>query len=99
MNSSAARFVVSNFIVQMIENDQLPAGEVRVGYTVTKKIGNAVIRNRVKRRLREAFRRVVNQFAKPQHDYVFIGRTAALKSDFSALISEMEFALSRIKAK
>ena len=99
MNASAARFVVSNFILQMSENPDLPKGSVCVGYTVTKKLGNAVLRNRIKRRLREAARKTIPTHAKPQRNYVFIARHKALECDFAELVREMEFAFSRIKAK
>jgi ribonuclease P protein component len=99
MNASAARFVVSSFILQMIENPALGQDEMRVGYTVTKKLGGAVVRNRIKRRLREAVRKAVPAHAKPQRDYVFIARSKALECEFSELVREMEFAFSRIKVK
>lgn len=98
MNAHASRFVVSNFILQMLEDPQIPDGEVRVGYTVTKKIGSAVVRNRVKRRLREAARKALGG-AKGGRHYVFIARAPALTCDFADLVSQMEFAFSRIKAK
>jgi len=98
MNETAARFVVSNFILQMLEDPLIPASEVRVGYTVTKKLGNAVVRNRIKRRLREAVKQALPA-AKPGRHYVFIARHKALECDFSELVREMEFAFSRIKAK
>jgi ribonuclease P protein component len=96
MNASAARFVVSNFILQMAENPEIPENDIRVGYTVTKKLGNAVTRNRIKRRLREAVRKVA-PLAKPGRSYVFIARHKALNCDFAELVREMEFAISRIK--
>lgn len=97
MNASASRFVVSNFILQMQENAALAEGSIRIGYTVTKKLGNAVVRNRIKRRLREAARKTVPTHAKPQRDYVFIARHKALGCDFAELVRDMEFALTRIR--
>jgi ribonuclease P protein component len=98
MNENAGRFVVSNFILQMAPSPALPQDELRIGYTVTKKIGNSVVRNRVKRRLREAVKQAASR-AKGGHHYVFIARHKALNCDFAELVREMEFAFSRIKAK
>jgi ribonuclease P protein component len=99
MNASAARFIVSNFILQMSENPYIGENSVRIGYTVTKKLGNAVVRNRIKRRLREAARKTIPTHAKGQRSYVFIARHKVLECDFAELVREMEFAFSRIKAK
>jgi ribonuclease P protein component len=70
---------------------------VRVGFTVSRKVGNAVVRNRVRRRLREVARLVIGQ-ARPDLDYVLIGRQGALKRDFAVLQQELVEALRRLKA-
>ncbi len=98
MNTSAARFVVSNFILQMMETPEIGEGSVRIGYTVTKKLGNAVLRNRIKRRLREAARKTIPTHAKTGHSYVFIARHKVLECDFTELVRDMEFAFSRIRS-
>jgi|SRR5581483_1139428 ribonuclease P protein component len=72
-------------------------GPVRVGFTVSKKVGNAVERNRVRRRLREVVRRSPAAM-RPGHDYVLIGRRAALTAPFANLIDEFERALRRAHA-
>jgi ribonuclease P protein component len=69
----------------------------RFGLTVTKKIGNAVVRNRIRRRLREALRRASALEAAPDHDYVVMAREAALTIGFAALIGEIEGALARTR--
>jgi ribonuclease P protein component len=74
----------------------LPA--IRVGFTVTRKVGNAVVRNRVRRRLREAARMVIPGQARPDLDYVLVGRQAAIARDFAALRQELVEALKRLKA-
>jgi ribonuclease P protein component len=74
----------------------LPA--VRVGFTVSRKVGNAVARNRVRRRLREVARMVIPGQARPDLDYVLVGRQAALARDFAALRQELLEALKRLKA-
>jgi ribonuclease P protein component len=74
----------------------LPA--IRVGFTVSRKVGNAVMRNRVRRRLREAARMVIPGQARPDLDYVLVGRQAAIARDFAALRQELLEALKRLKA-
>src|SRR5437660_1173873 len=61
---------------------------IRVGFTVTRKVGNAVVRNRVRRRLREAARLVMPGQARSDLDYVLVGRQATLTRDFIALRQE-----------
>ncbi len=71
---------------------------IRVGFTVSRKVGNAVVRNRVRRRLREIARQVIPQSARADHDYVLIGRQGALGRDFVAMRAELQEALRRLKA-
>lgn len=74
------------------------AGPVRVGFTVTKKIGNAVERNRIRRRLREIVRLTEPARLAAGHDYVLIGRRAALTLPFERIASDFEGALRRLHA-
>ena len=67
----------------------------RFGVTVTKKIGNAVVRNRMKRRFRELLRDALPQAGLPDHDHVLIGREGGKERDFLRLRSELFEALSR----
>ena len=69
----------------------------RVGLTVTKKVGNAVVRNRIRRRLREALRRASSLEAMPDHDYVLMAREAALTIGFKTLIAEIDRAFRRMR--
>jgi len=71
---------------------------VRVGFTVSRKVGNAVERNRVRRRLREVARLVIPDQARPDLDYVLVGRQAALRRDFAVLRQDLVEALKRLKA-
>jgi ribonuclease P protein component len=70
-------------------------GPVRVGYTVTKKIGNAVVRNRTRRRLKEAARLVLAGGGPAGVDLVLIGREATRKRPFTALQGDLRRALDR----
>lgn len=67
----------------------------RYGITVTKKVGNAVIRNRMKRRFRELLRAQLPADGLPDHDHVLIGRDGGIERDFAELSKELAEALSR----
>ena len=66
---------------------------LRAGFTVTKKIGNAVVRNRLKRRLRAVVRAVLPAAGIAGADHVLIGRSAGLTRDFAALKADLVTAL------
>ncbi len=70
----------------------------RVGFTVSRKVGGAVDRNRARRRLKAAAERVMPRHARPGHDFVLIGRRATLKRGFPALIGDLEAALKKLGA-
>ena len=68
----------------------------RIGYTVSKKVGNAVVRNKAKRRLREAFRKLATDFTTNNFDYVIIAKKEISSADFSQITSDLKFCLKRI---
>lgn len=70
----------------------------RFGITVTKKVGNAVVRNRMKRRFRELLRAALPDKGLPDHDHVLIGRDGGIERDFAKLAAELDEALSRAAA-
>lgn len=74
------------------------AGAIRVGFTVSRQVGNAVERNRVRRRLREVVRLAPVAGFRQGHDYVLIGRRAALATPFGDMVRQFDAALSRIHA-
>ncbi|MBA5776203.1 ribonuclease P protein component [Stappia sp. F7233] len=74
------------------------APQARVGYTVTKKVGNAVVRNRIKRRLRAAMAKV-GDCARPGTDYVIVGRQSALTQKFTDLATDLAQCLRQAGSK
>jgi ribonuclease P protein component len=78
-------------------HDRADAGPVRVGFTCSKKVGNAVARNRAKRRLREVARLILADHGQQGWDYVLIGRPEVTAArDFNALQDDLRAALGRI---
>ena len=73
-----------------------PDPRVRVGFTASKKVGNAVRRARAKRRMRELARRNLPAFAMPGHDYVFIARDIVCFADFAILETEARHCLAKV---
>ncbi len=67
---------------------------IRYGITVTKKIGNAVVRNRMKRRFRELLRAALPDNGLPDHDHVLIGRAGGVERDFGQLAKELGYVLA-----
>ena len=92
--AAAAKVSTKAFIVQM--RDRRDDGPARVGFTVSKKVGNAVERNRVRRRLREVVRRASGDATRPGHDYVLVGRRAGLSAPFGGLLEDFKSALQRL---
>ena len=70
---------------------------MRVGFTVTKKIGGAVVRNRMKRRFRALAREIVPAKGFAGADHVMIGRAKGVEREYSLLRSELEQALERLR--
>jgi ribonuclease P protein component len=92
--ANGARANSGAFTVQSRRRDD--SGPARVGFTVTKKNGNAPERNRIRRRLRELVRRADVISMRPHHDYVLVGRRDALTRDFAAMLEDLRSALARL---
>jgi ribonuclease P protein component len=76
-------------------DDSDPA--MRIGITVSKKVGNAVVRNRMKRRFRALAREVLAVEGLPGADHVLIGRQSGIERDYAALKTELAKALAKLK--
>ena len=92
--AAGQRASVGTFVVQARRRAE--DGPVRIGFTVSRQVGNAVERNRVRRRLREMVRLAQGGGMHDGHDYVLIGRRAALAVPFAQMRQELDTALGRI---
>ncbi|WP_166418114.1 ribonuclease P protein component [Cochlodiniinecator piscidefendens] len=94
--AKALRKPMPGFLLQARRrnDDEAPSDVIRVGYTCSKKVGNAIARNRAKRRLREIARAHLPNGGKPGWDYVLVGRPGVTSTrDFSDLLKDMQDAL------
>jgi len=93
---AGCRFFSDGLVLQAMRRDD--SGPVRVGYTVTRKVGNAVARNRTRRRLRELARLLLAERPIQGVDLVLIGRAATRRLPFSRLAAEFGCALDRAES-
>lgn len=91
------RYATPGFVLLVHDRrDDDPAK--RLGITITKKVGNAVVRNRMRRRFRELAREMLGQKGKAGADHVLIGRDGGIERDFSELRADMARALDKLGA-
>ena len=101
--ANGARVNSPAFVLQSLDRRSLDrqnlgrddSGPIRIGFTVTKKNGNAPERNRIRRRLRELVKRLDPVSMQPHHDYVLVGRRDALSRDFATMLDDLRIAFAK----
>lgn len=95
--AAARKAVTTSVVVQARRRDDESAGtdEIRFGFTATRKLGGAVLRNRARRRIKAAVQLIGPAHAKPGVDYVFIARAAVLKRPWAKVLVDIEQAIDR----
>lgn len=91
------KWAMPGLVLQARRHDE-QGGASRVGFTASRKVGGAVVRNRAKRRLRAAAERVISTHGKPGYDFVLIARAGTVGRPFPALLADLEAALKRVGA-
>jgi len=95
--TKAQRVHSTSFVLQ--SRNRKDDAPMRVGFTCSKKVGNAVARNRAKRRLREIARLILPISGQPGHDYVLIGRAnVTATTDFAAMHAELTQSLQKLQS-
>ena len=99
--ASRRRWVTPGLILQAArrpEDSDLPP-QPRIGFTASRKVGIAVLRNRARRRLKAAAEQVLPRYGAPGFDYVAIARTETATRPFSDLVADMTTAMERLNAR
>ena len=93
--ASGAKVATAAFVLQERHRDD--DGPARIGFTVSRKVGTAVERNRVRRRLRDIVKRAAAESLRAGYDYVLVGRRTALSRQFDQMIDDFRNALRRLE--
>ena len=91
------RYATPGFVL-LVRDRQDDSPAIRLGITITKKVGNAVIRNRMRRRFRALAQEMLADKGKAGADHILIGRDSGIERDFDALRADMVKALGKIGA-
>ena len=100
LNRTGRKWVTPGFILQAdpATDDGAARQDIQVGYTVTRKVGNAVVRNRCKRRLREVVRAVMPSGAPTGWRYVLIGRNVTASYPFEKMVNDLKWAIRKLES-
>jgi ribonuclease P protein component len=91
------KYAAPGLVLQMRQREDMSdTAPVRLGFTATRKLGSAVVRNRARRRLREAARAIVPDSGLPGCDYVLIARAGTLTRPYPALLDDLKTALAAL---
>ncbi len=94
--AARTKWVTPGLILQARRHQTDKSLDIRVGFTVSRKVGNAVLRNRARRRLRAVARAILPAGARAGTDYVLIGRRTTLDRPYGALAEDLREALAGI---
>jgi ribonuclease P protein component len=89
------RYATPGFVL-LVSDRRDEDSAIRLGITITKKVGNAVIRNRMRRRFRELMRELLSEKGKAGADHILIGRDGGIERDFGELRADMARALDKL---
>lgn len=89
------RYATPGFVL-LVRDRQDESSNIRLGITITKKVGNAVVRNRMRRRFRALAQELLADKGKAGADHVLIGRDSGIERDFDALRSDLVKALGKL---
>jgi ribonuclease P protein component len=89
------RFAAPGFVL-LVHDRKDNKADIRLGITITKKVGNAVIRNRMRRRFRSLMREMLGDNGRPGADHILIGRKDGIEIDFDRLRSDLTRALRKL---
>jgi ribonuclease P protein component len=95
-SDKGAKCITPSFIILAYCHGDYGQKNPRAGFTASKKIGNAVIRNRAKRRLKEAVRISLDENAREYYDYVLIARKYINNYSFSSILKDLEQSLNKL---
>jgi ribonuclease P protein component len=99
LRDAGHKAVRPDFVLQAAPSVYDDADAIHLGFTATKKLGNAVVRNRTKRRLRAAAQAILPDCGQAGVDYVLIGRKNTVHSPFDALCKDLKSALAHVNKR